>query len=350
MMDTQKMKLSDLSKYRSELMGFAMILVVWHHLAMNLPLPFYAYFKQNGGFGVDIFLLLSGLGLYYSTHKVLNLKEYYIKRAIRIFPIYTLVICIVTLIAGPYNISTLLLKVTTIGRWYNYTFYEWYIPNIVLLYLVYPLFLKLLQIKNNNYGLSIACIFIFSIYILAYFLPYGSQFIQYFRYPTFFLGVILGNITIRPRPIIFNYKINYFFIFTLLIGIALSIYGYQEFFEPNRNPYKIPIDVLNGWRYRPYFLMTPGLCLLLCVYFSYGFNKHINHFLSIIGNMSIEVYLLHIPFIDLTRWLTNTYNLSKPLLGAILVITSFIVSYYVHLLNIRIMEWLKNTILPQSNN
>lgn len=94
------MNLSLISKFRTELMGFAMLLVVWHHLPMNINFSIYDFLKSNGGFGVDIFLLLSGMGLYFSTHKGLNLKEYAIKRAIRIFPIYALVIITLSIVNG----------------------------------------------------------------------------------------------------------------------------------------------------------------------------------------------------------------------------------------------------------
>lgn len=94
------MNLSFISKFRTELMGIAMLLVVWHHLPMNINFSVYDFLKTNGGFGVDIFLLLSGMGLYFSTSKGLEMKKYAIKRAIRIFPIYSLIIVVLSIIKG----------------------------------------------------------------------------------------------------------------------------------------------------------------------------------------------------------------------------------------------------------
>lgn len=145
------MNLSFISKFRTELMGIAMLLVVWHHLPMNINLPIYEFLKLNGGFGVDIFVLLSGMGLYFSTSKGLNVKKYAIKRAIRIFPIYALIIIVVSLINGKDNdIINIILKISTIGWWTGHGTYDWFIPNLILLYIIYPFYFLLL--KRHNYG------------------------------------------------------------------------------------------------------------------------------------------------------------------------------------------------------
>ena len=135
------MNLKDLSTYRSELMGLAMLMVVFRHLPFDINNPVYHYVKGNAGFGVDIFLLLSGIGLYYSiSKKGTTLADYYKHRAIRIFPIYALVILIVSLIKGTFSISSFALKVSTIGRWTTGDCFDWFIPTIVMLYAVFPIY------------------------------------------------------------------------------------------------------------------------------------------------------------------------------------------------------------------
>src|ERR1035437_10841661 len=78
----KNISLSILSEFRSELMGFAMLMVVFYHIAIDINSSLFAFLHYHGGFGVDVFLLLSGLGLYFSTKKGLNLKEFYLKRII----------------------------------------------------------------------------------------------------------------------------------------------------------------------------------------------------------------------------------------------------------------------------
>lgn len=81
-----KYQLGLLSKWRSELMGLAAILIIVCHMpAHGVQMP-HAISKliQYGGLGVDIFLFLSGLGMSYSLKKLnMNLGgviKWYVKR------------------------------------------------------------------------------------------------------------------------------------------------------------------------------------------------------------------------------------------------------------------------------
>lgn len=56
---------SDLSRYRSELMGLAMIFVMLFHVWLPKSNPMYGLVRC-GNVGVDMFLFLSGIGLWYS--------------------------------------------------------------------------------------------------------------------------------------------------------------------------------------------------------------------------------------------------------------------------------------------
>ena len=64
-------KIQEISKYRTELMGVATLLVIFGHSAGNgVVMP--GWMESLCGLasvGVDIFLLVSGLGLWYSLRK-----------------------------------------------------------------------------------------------------------------------------------------------------------------------------------------------------------------------------------------------------------------------------------------
>lgn len=65
------MKVSDLSRFRTQIMGAATIGVILCHAVLwdnELPLLI-AKVLSLGNLGVDIFLLVSGMGIFYSLKK-----------------------------------------------------------------------------------------------------------------------------------------------------------------------------------------------------------------------------------------------------------------------------------------
>ena len=62
------MSWKSLSKFRSEIMGLACLWVILHHNSFDWPKALEALerFALYGNLGVDIFLLLSGVGLYFA--------------------------------------------------------------------------------------------------------------------------------------------------------------------------------------------------------------------------------------------------------------------------------------------
>ena len=68
-------ELNLLSKYRTQLMGLAMLLILIFHSSIDLShINIIRSLKDTGDVGVDIFLLLSGIGLYFSYTKNNNKK------------------------------------------------------------------------------------------------------------------------------------------------------------------------------------------------------------------------------------------------------------------------------------
>lgn len=55
------------SKYRTPLMGFAMLWIMLFHIGINIPII--GTLTQKGYWGVDIFIFLSAYGLYYGYKK-----------------------------------------------------------------------------------------------------------------------------------------------------------------------------------------------------------------------------------------------------------------------------------------
>ncbi|MGZ1186921.1 acyltransferase family protein [Lactobacillus delbrueckii subsp. bulgaricus] len=98
-MNTNKFTISweDFSRYRSSMFGLSIIgIMVFHyfehirsaHLLLKSE-QFWDYYI--GSTGVDFFLFLSGMGLFYSLTKNDDICQFYKKRLVRILPAYLLV-------------------------------------------------------------------------------------------------------------------------------------------------------------------------------------------------------------------------------------------------------------------
>lgn len=90
---------SVLSKYRSELMGAAMLWVMLFHAAdLTFPIPGLDLFRAAGFGGVDIFILLSAMGLSLSLSRLeQEYGAFLARRARRILPAYFVVMVPYTL-------------------------------------------------------------------------------------------------------------------------------------------------------------------------------------------------------------------------------------------------------------
>lgn len=75
----------DLSRYRGELMGAAIIFIVLFHMSLPRSDAFFGL-RRCGNIGVDMFLFLSGIGLWFSWVKNPSTKQFYKRRLLRIFP------------------------------------------------------------------------------------------------------------------------------------------------------------------------------------------------------------------------------------------------------------------------
>lgn len=88
---------NNISKYRSSLMGIAMLSVFLFHSMGDWMPQFIHNIAANGAIGVDVFLFLSAMGLTYSITKNPSVIAFYKRRVWRIMPTYWLIMSCVYL-------------------------------------------------------------------------------------------------------------------------------------------------------------------------------------------------------------------------------------------------------------
>lgn len=330
------MKLPEyLSNGRSYLMGVAILLVIFHHMSLPTTSPIITFIKINGGIGVDLFFILSGFGLV-NSYGNNSTKKFFLNRLIRIIPFYALIVVFFNLLHGDFNIIVVLLQISTIGYWIGYEV-EWYVPVLLLLYLLFPIYYRLC-VKCKWGSLFI----IIGLYFLLYLLPSESNFQVIRSLPIFLLGVQC-NTTLKNIEINNKYFISIIFIlFSIGLCFAIThfchfrgVYG-ESFYEELKK---------TGWLFKPYFLVTPALCYVLISIKDMfrkkrGISKLLKY-IEVIGLCSYELYLIHLQFFYIARLLCNSYGLNKILIPGIFLVLSFVTAYYFNKINLFVSRNLK---------
>ena len=290
--------LSNISKCRSVLFGVATILIVFFHsfyLSFSfLNVPFlvktFTWMKNMSNIGVDIFLFLSGLGLYYSLEKDSSIKRFYIRRFKRILPAVLIVSIIYSaLISHSHGIAGYFGDCFLYSFWLYGSRSFWFFSLLVVLYLIFPFIYKLC--KTGPY--FCVWLFIFSIVLnllLLFLVPdyYNKVEIAVARIPVFILGAI------SAKYIIEGYKIPYIgtvIISILIIGASIAA---KIIFK----------DYISDHAYIERFIYCiPACCwiILLSMFFSRFRLKAGKTFLIWIGLYSMEIYLLYEKVIKYTK-------------------------------------------------
>lgn len=275
-----------LSKYRTQLMGLAMLLILIFHTGIDVnSVNIIRSIKDIGDVGVDIFLLLSGMGLYFSYSKNNNKKYFYKKRALRILPTYIPVAIVwycAYAIVSKGNITDIFLGITTLGFWIKDNMTWWFISAILVLYIFTPFYLDFMN-KNPKRNTIISSLFFIALGLLIRFTSLynilGYLLIFIGRIPIFIIGFYIGNIIINKEEISLNSKMIYFFAIVSLIISLLIV-------NPNF------IYITFTLKYYVYIPLSLGICLFTSkILDKFSDNKF--KLLTFLGMYSLEMYLFH---------------------------------------------------------
>ena len=140
-------QLATISRYRGELMGLAMLFIILFHVWLPRNDMFFGL-RRCGNVGVDMFLFLSGIGLWYSWSKRPSLAQYFIRRYVRVYPAWLIIACLYYIPRFPKggNIGDLLGDILiNWDFWLHCELHFWYIPTIMMLYTAAPFYMRLIE-------------------------------------------------------------------------------------------------------------------------------------------------------------------------------------------------------------
>lgn len=295
-MEKKRLSYGLLSQYRGELMGLAMLWIMLYHAFQWKPgWPPLAHIKEIGFCGVDVFLLLSALGVAMSLSRRHEGYGTYLKRRLtRVLPLYFLVTGCYGLalrLAGRTTLKTVAWTVSTLFYWVDRPHcFNWYIPALVGFYLIAPLAVKLLG-KFRWPGLMVAvswmvCFVIYHIREARGIMENNGGTVM--RLPVFLLGLLLGLFIVKKQPLKLWHG-----------AIWLTLPLLTPLLTRLCTPYYIPTGF---W----FFLRVTPLCLGLSWLMSWLPAGGVRRVLREIGGSSLEIYLLNVIFV-------REYDLLAPL-------------------------------------
>lgn len=284
-------------KYRNLIYGFAAIWIVLYHIHQKYPLdvPVLSPVLKMGNMGVDVFLLLSAVGLSYSIEKN-DTKTFYKNRLKRTFITYLL-------IAGPFivwkyfisqsvtaiTVPSFALELSTLSYFWTKegTYPFWYVPCILLFYALYPVLYKLYK-KNKLYLVALIAISIIAEILLVYI---NSPIITvtertFSRIPIFLVGILLSDCVKKEKKIALPWVVLSF----IILAITMVIY-------PVTNLYKYHVIIVR------YLYGIMAIALIVAGAFIIELIKRFKatdifiKIFSFFGAISLEIYIVHVAII-----------------------------------------------------
>lgn len=324
------------SELRAELMGFSIFLIVIFHGAENYnillgytPAPL-RYLVYAGMTGVEMFLLLSGIGLYFSYTRNRDLKIFYWKR-------FTSILIPYFLLAIPYLL------------WFNFIYRNsgfvsflkdlfmltafksrnrqcWYVALILVLYVFFPLFYRILERGKTVGFLVLETAFIALPLLLEYTAPavFSDYQIALTRIPAFILGIFCGRLVMEKR----NIK---WWPVLLVAAILLLRYVYYRQLEAG-----LPAVTWSRF-YRGAFAML--VLLLVALLLKVLPVCRLHRFLLFLSPFTLELYVSHVELRRMMMYLFKTgwTAVNVPLAYIGMLVIAVPLSYWVHRLTVRIL-------------
>ena len=279
-----------ISKYKAALMGLAILIVVYgHFFYYHSGLKDYQDLNITEWYtigSVDIFIFLSGFGIYRSLSKNDNPLQFMQRRLSRLLPSYLpfiVVFCGFMLFTDQMNKFQALGNLTTFGWWSQMgSQFNWYIPALIGMYLFSPLFYHILRAYDRKALWVFPLLFLVDAACINTSLMIGVS-----RFPVYFLGMFLGKEAAEGKEPTRRHRILAY------AAMVLSMVAF--YFLVTRHPGSLR---KYGFWWHPFLFSTPG-GLYMITWLMEKLDEHkatalINRGLAFLGTRSFEIYLCHI--------------------------------------------------------
>lgn len=316
-----------ISKYRGQLMGLAIIWVIaYHYFGKGNPVSLGNVFFAIGHGGVDMFLFLSGLGLVFSCWKTngkIDYLEFLKKRILRIIPTYYIIIIFFGFILHK-PIKEIIEQLLIFGFFFpmvKISSYDWYIPSLLVFYLMFPVFYKYF-IESPRKVTLLAILSGLLATLALVFIQKGTVILFFSRIPVFFIGAYFAYKILKKEQFskLNTILIMALFVLFLLFELVVTYMYNSDFLR------KTALSHL------PFMFIAPGLCMLLSGLFEKIqinlFGKRLLEILMFLGGISLEIYLIHMAFYEDMKHIPTVVALS----------ITIVASYFLSILLKRLLD------------
>lgn len=290
----------DLLRYRNAWMGIALIWVILFHTQIPFADRTLDVLRQTGYGGVDLCLFASGLGCFYSLSSDGDIGRFMTRRVKRIMPMYLLFMVFWLWYQHTLGKLGFQMAVGNLLAVQNFTglgdAFNWYISALWLLYLLAPYFKTVIDRGSAWKKL------LFFLLLLSFSIPFWSSntlIITVTRLPIFYMGMLAADICRKER------KLKVWHILPaaalLVLGAWLLVTALNDYGEYLWS---------HGLHWYPFILITPPACMFISL-LMWGLEKTVvlkpvAWLFDLMGNYSLEMYLVHIPLIAiLTDYITQ---------------------------------------------
>ena len=283
-------ELANISRFRGALMGIAMLIIILFHVDLARSDMFFGL-RRMGNLGVDMFLLLNGIGLWFSWMKTPSYRHFYFRRLIRIYPAWLIIACLYYLPRlHVHDAASLVNLIGEIGFNWNFWLHDelsfWYIPAIMMLYLFAPPYIELIRRHSVYRWLPVVMIMwcILVEWVTPIHHAVGHLEIFWSRVPIFFIGINMGEMVRRKRTIDGQ---GIWMLIIMFVMTSVSCF----FLEQERHG-QFPLFVE-----RMLYIPLTITFILICNRVLRRTPKWVNGALAFVGSLSLASSLIHLHFV-----------------------------------------------------
>ena len=316
------MQLKSISKNRTEIYGFSILwIMLFHAIAMlNISYAKFTVLKPinflitYGNMGCEIFLICSGISLYFAAQKGSDWMNFEKKRVLRLMiPVWIIdgwFWLFVKTIAQGEGVWRFFSRMSLLDFWITGDQQIWFVSAILLFYLLFPFVCKWIYKVSEERKIFIRALvlFVVSAFLIFCFRQVHANLyymveIGLTRLPVFIIGVYMGHLVYENKSINKHW---------LIPACAVAVCGLLI----------LRAGILhNIWR--RYFYMIPAIMIMFLVVWFFDTVKveWVHAPFVFLGKISLNLYLSHILIINLYKLLPIARSPRLLHYGGILIIS-----------------------------